>query len=490
MLFTSTVFLFLFLPLVLLLHFVLPVKMRNLFLMIASLFFYAWGEVFYSVIIMISISINYGMTRIMTALPPGGRRRILLAVTIALNLGLLGWFKYANFLVDNINSFLGFFDGPAIQLEPVHLPIGISFFTFQALSYVVDAYYGRVAVQKRIVDLGLYISLFPQLIAGPIVRYADIAAEIVTRRIDLNQFTYGVRRFIIGMGKKMILANPMGEVADTIFGLSPGEWTTPLCWLGIACYTLQIYFDFSGYSDMAIGLGRMLGFTFKENFRYPYTATSIREFWRRWHISLSSWFQDYLYIPLGGSHVSPLRTIFNLWFVFLLCGLWHGPSWNFVIWGGLHGCFLSLERTRFERLRRWLWRPLRHSYTLLVVMGGWVFFRLESFPEALSYIGVMAGILEGQTPPHLGIDLFTLENGVIFMAALLGCISWKAVAEWVIDHTAWRRPRFAQLPARQYSGWLAASGQLLDLGALISILILSIMHIAAGMYNPFIYFRF
>ena len=490
MLFTSTVFLFLFLPLVLLLHYALPVKLRNLFLLIASLFFYAWGEVFYSVIIMFSIGINFGMTRIMMAAPPSGRRRALLAITIALNLGLLGWFKYANFFVDNINSLLRLFDGPFIHLEPVHLPIGISFFTFQALSYVVDAYYGKVAVQKRIADLGLYIALFPQLIAGPIVRYADIAAEIVTRRIDLNRFAYGVRRFIIGMAKKMILANPMGEVADTIFGLSPGEWTSPLCWLGIACYTLQIYFDFSGYSDMAIGLGRMLGFTFKENFRYPYTAASIREFWRRWHISLSSWFRDYLYIPLGGSHVSPLRTIFNLWFVFLLCGLWHGPSWNFVIWGGLHGCFLSLERTRFEQVRRWLWRPLRHVYTLLVVMGAWVFFRLETLPEAMTFIGVLVGIGAGQAPPNITLTLFTIEHWLVFVVAVLGCVSWQAVGEWFSVHAKRLGGRFGQQPRLQIPGWVVAGGQLLNVVALISIMILSIMYIAVGTYNPFIYFRF
>ena len=288
-----------------LLHYIIPDRFRNAFLLLASLFFYAWGEVFYAAIILVSIFINYTMTRIMAARPPGLQKRSLLLITVGLNLALLGWFKYANFIVDNINVLLSFFDEPTILLEPVHLPIGISFFTFQALSYAVDAYFGRVAVQKRIVDLALYIALFPQLIAGPIVRYRDIAAEIAARHVDLSRFAYGVRRFIIGMGKKMILANPMGELADKVFALSPGEWTTPLAWLAIACYTLQIYFDFSGYSDMAIGLGRMLGFTFKENFNYPYSATSIREFWQRWHISLSSWFRDYLYIPLGGSSFIP-----------------------------------------------------------------------------------------------------------------------------------------------------------------------------------------
>jgi len=490
MLFTSTVFLFLFLPLALLLHYVLPERFRNAFLLLASLFFYAWGEVFYAVIILVSIGINYTMARAMAAYPPGGRKRALLLTTIGLNLALLGWFKYANFMVDNINVVLRIFDGPVIHLEPVHLPIGISFFTFQALSYVVDAYFGRVAVQKRMVDLALYIALFPQLIAGPIVRYRDIAAEIAARHVDLSRFAYGVRRFIIGMGKKMILANPVGELADTVFALSPGEWTTPLTWLGIACYTLQIYFDFSGYSDMAIGLGRMLGFTFKENFNYPYAAASIREFWQRWHISLSSWFRDYLYIPLGGSHLSPRRTIVNLWVVFLLCGLWHGPSWNFVIWGGLHGCFLSLERTEFDRIRRWLWWPLRHIYVLLVVMVAWVFFRLETLPEALSFIGIMVGVGEGSAPPQLTIDLFPFEHRLVFMVAILACVSWRSVGKRMADLYFRNQARFMSTMTIRLQPWLTTGLHVLNVAALMSILILSIMHIAVGTYNPFIYFRF
>jgi alginate O-acetyltransferase complex protein AlgI len=490
MLFTSTVFLFLFLPAVLLLHYVLPERFRNAFLLLASLFFYAWGEVFYAVIILVSIGINYTMARIMDACSPGRRKRTLLLTTVGLNLALLGWFKYANFVVDNINEVLRFCDGPTIHLEPVHLPIGISFFTFQALSYVVDAYFGRVAVQRRIVDLALYIALFPQLIAGPIVRYRDIAAEIVARHVDLSRFAYGVRRFIIGMGKKMILANPMGELADKVFVLSPGEWTTPLAWLGIACYTLQIYFDFSGYSDMAIGLGRMLGFTFKENFNYPYSATSIREFWQRWHISLSSWFRDYLYIPLGGSHVSSRRTIMNLWIVFLLCGLWHGPSWNFVIWGGLHGCFLSLERTGFDRLRCWLWQPLRHIYVLLVVMVAWVFFRLETLSDALSFIGIMAGVGEGIAPPQVTIDLFPLEHRMIFVVAVLACVSWRSVGKRVSDLSVRFLPRCMPMMTGRMPPWLSIGGYVVNVAALMSILILSIMHIAVGTYNPFIYFRF
>ncbi|MEJ2109697.1 MAG: MBOAT family O-acyltransferase [Acidobacteriota bacterium] len=490
MLFTSTVFLFLFLPLLLLLYYIFPVRMRNGLLFLASLIFYAWGEVFYSCIILVSIGVNYGLARIMATVNAGGRRRILLGIAIAFNLLLLGWFKYANFLIDNLNHLLQLSGMPLIHLSPVHLPIGISFFTFQAMSYVIDAYLGKVMVQKRIMHLGLYISLFPQLIAGPIVRYSDIATEIAARHVNLNRFAYGIRRFIIGMGKKMILANPLGEVADNIFSLSPQEWTTPVAWIGIVCYTLQIYFDFSGYSDMAIGLGRMLGFTFKENFRYPYAAESIRGFWRRWHISLSTWFRDYLYVPLGGSHVCYLRTIFNLWIVFLLCGLWHGPSWNFVVWGGLHGCLISLEHTRFEQIRRWLWRPLRHAYVLLFVMVAWVFFRLETLSGALIYVGVMLGIGEGKVSSYLTFDLFTLEQRLIFIAALFSCVSWRPAADWARSLAVRMITRFKEPSRLACPAWLFTGGQILDVAILMSILILSIMHIAAGTYNPFIYFRF
>ena len=490
MLFTSTVFLFGFLPLTLLMHVVLPNRSRNVFLLLSSLFFYAWGEAFHAVILLVSIGVNYAMTRGMTAIPPGGRKRAWLWTTVGLNLALLGWFKYANFIVNNINGMMRFFDVPAIHLEPVHLPIGISFFTFQALSYVVDAYYGRVAVQNRLADLALYIGLFPQLIAGPIVRYRDIAGEIAARRVDVGRFAYGVRRFIVGMGKKMILANPMGEVADTVFALSPEQWTAPMAWLGIACYTLQIYFDFSGYSDMAIGLGRMLGFTFKENFDYPYASTSMRAFWRRWHISLSSWFRDYLYLPLGGSHGSPLRTVLNLWVVFLLCGLWHGPSWNFVIWGGLHGCFLSIERTGFDRLRQRVWRPFRHLYVLSVVMVAWVFFRLETLPEALTFIGVMAGLGDGKAPPQMTFDLIDLEHRLVFVAAVLACVSWRPAGKGLSSLLSRLEAPFMKKSTKRLRPWLSTGGQLVNVAVLMAILILSIMHIAVGTYNPFIYFRF
>ena len=490
MLFTSTVFLILFMPIVFLVYFLLPGRFRNLFLLLASLFFYAWGEVFYAGIILISIGFNYLLTRAMALAPAGGKKKSFLVTAIVLNLGLLCWFKYADFFMDNINALLTAVNIQTVQMAPVHLPLGISFFTFQALSYVIDVYLGRVDVQKSFVNLALYISLFPQLIAGPIVRYRDIAGEIIDRTIDIDRFAYGIKRFIIGMGKKMILANTLGEVADTIFSLPPGELTTPLSWMGIACYTLQIYFDFSGYSDMAIGLGRMLGFTFLENFNYPYISQSIREHWRRWHISLTTWFRDYLYIPLGGSRCSRLRTQFNLWVVFILCGLWHGPSWNYVIWGAIHGFFLVLERSGFDRVLQQMWRPFRHVYMFLVLMLAFVFFRTETIPEALSYFSVMFGLESGEAPIHITLNLFDRDKQIIFAAAILGMLPCRSIFSALWEKVRPHIPDSISAGLISCRPWMATSAYTIHLFMLIGVFVLSFMHVAAGTYNPFIYFRF
>jgi len=490
MLFTSIVFLILFLPFVLLVYFILPKRFRNVFLFLASLFFYAWGEVFYAAIILVSICFNYLLTRAMAGVPAGPKKRSLLITTIVLNLGLLCWFKYANFLMENINTLLTGMNCPNIQMAPVHLPLGISFFTFQALSYVIDVYWGRIDVQKRFIDLALYISLFPQLIAGPIVRYRDISREIVSRTIDTDRFAYGIQRFIIGMGKKMILANPLGEVADTIFSLPPGELTTSVAWLGIACYTLQLYFDFSGYSDMAIGLGRMLGFTFLENFNYPYISQSIREFWQRWHISLSTWFRDYLYIPLGGNRCSRLRIQFNLWIVYLLCGLWHGASWNFVIWGALHGTFMVLERNGLDRVLQHMWRPFRHLYFVVVFMLTLVLFRTETIPQAHTFLSVMFGIDSGEVPIHIMMNLFNRDKQIIFAVGILAALPWRSVLSAFQERV---RPQGVDPISRgqmKSGAWMALSQQTGLTLLLISVFLISLMHIAAGTYNPFIYFRF
>lgn len=412
MVFASSLFLFLFLPITLIGYFSLrSTSLRNLFLLVMSLIFYAWGEPVYVLLMIVSIIINYTAGLLIHIYhhkqTPLITKGMILTVCIIINLGLLLYFKYANFLINNLNTLLQLLALPSINYPLVALPIGISFFTFQALSYVIDVYRKETDVQLNPINCALYVSLFPQLIAGPIVRYHDVAQQIVSRTITSHQFSLGIQRFIFGLAKKVILANTLGEVADKIFEIPGPDLTTGLAWLGITCYTLQIYFDFAGYSDMAIGLGRMFGFEFLENFNYPYVSQSIREFWRRWHISLSTWFRDYLYIPLGGNRGSWLQTYFNLWIVFFLCGLWHGASWNFVIWGALHGAYLVVERLGWQNHLNRLWRPLQHGYTLLLVMIGWVFFRADSLGHALQYLASMAGFTQADGLQYYA--LFYLE---------------------------------------------------------------------------------
>jgi len=351
MLFSEPVFVFLFLPLLLLGYALTPRAAQNTLLLLASLLFYAWGEGFFVLVMLGSIAFNYLVGLLLEA--GRGRRRLrplALLLGVAGNLALLIVFKYAGFLVTNLNLLLAGLKLPALPVPALHLPIGISFFTFQAMSYVIDVYRDRIPVQKHPLRIALYIALFPQLIAGPIVRYQHIARQLTRRVVTRPGLAEGIRRFILGLGKKMLLANVLAVPVDKIFAIPAHQLTTSVAWLGVVCYALQIYFDFSGYSDMAIGLGRMFGFRFLENFRYPYLARTITDFWRRWHISLSSWFRDYVYIPLGGNRRGPLRTYRNLVIVFLLCGLWHGASWTFVAWGLFHGLFLAIER-----LGGWAW---------------------------------------------------------------------------------------------------------------------------------------
>ncbi|EPR39794.1 membrane bound O-acyl transferase MBOAT family protein [Desulfovibrio sp. X2] len=472
MVFTSSIFLFFFLPLVLAGNLVAPKGTRNVFLLLASLVFYAWGETFYVLVMLASILANYGFGLALER-ARGRRRGVVLALAVVYNLVQLGWFKYAGFVAGNLDALLGALGLPGLPPLSVHLPIGISFFTFQALSYVIDVYRGEVEVQRSPAKIALYITLFPQLIAGPIVRYKDVAEQIESRRLTFDGFAEGVRRFVQGMGKKMLLANSMGAVADSIMAVPAGDLHASLAWLGIACYALQIYYDFSGYSDMAIGLGRMLGFEFCENFDFPYVASSIREFWRRWHISLSTWFRDYLYIPLGGNRLGALRTSLNLWTVFLLCGLWHGASWNFVIWGGIHGLFLSLERTRFGRALDRLPRMLRHAYTLLVVLVAWVFFRLETLPEALHYLRVMSGLSGASAKTYALSAYLPPEKKVALAAGILLC---APVLRW-LQTTPLPHPVRASLRGTEAP-------------ALALVLLLSLLNVATSTYNPFIYFRF
>ncbi|MFK7926212.1 MAG: MBOAT family protein [Bacteroidia bacterium] len=380
MLFSSLSFLGLFLPLVWGVNLLLPARARNLWLLLLSLWFYAWGEGVWVFLMLGSILLNYGIG--LQVGKQDHRQKIWLSLAVAINLGLLIIVKYAGFLVANLNLLLLNLDDISLLLPAVNLslPIGISFFTFQALSYQIDLYRGKYQAQKNPLDLGLYIAFFPQLIAGPIVRYEDFYPQLSARKIDWEQNLIGIKRFVIGLAKKVLIADPLALVADKIF-LLPAESLSPyLTWVAMMAYSLQIYFDFSAYSDMGIGLGKMLGFELPENFRFPYIARSIREFWQRWHITLSTWFRDYLYVPLGGNRHHLYR---NLLLVFVLCGFWHGASWNFLIWGLFHGLFLVLERTvwgrQLSRLPAWT----QHLYTLLVVIFAWVWFRAEDIPQAL-----------------------------------------------------------------------------------------------------------
>ena len=341
MLFSSTIFLFLFLPIVLGLTYVVPRRVRNVLLLAASLFFYAWGETFFVGVMIASILANYVFGLLIGKYRGGRAAKVSLVLAIVVNIGLLFAYKYTNFFVANLNRLLASLDldplGWDPHVNPIHLPIGISFFTFQALSYVIDVYRNNANVQRKPLDLGLFISLFPQLIAGPIVRYQHIEKQLTERRITLDGVSHGIRRFVIGLGKKVLVANTIAVPVDLIYDLPAGQLTPALAWLAAIGYVIQIYFDFSGYSDMAIGLGRMLGFHFPENFLFPYTAKSVREFWNRWHVSLSTWFRDYVYIPMGGSRCHPIRMYINLVSIFLLCGFWHGANWTFIFWGAYQG---------------------------------------------------------------------------------------------------------------------------------------------------------
>ena len=375
MVFSTPIFVLLFLPLVLLFYYFRPLRMGNAVLIVFSLLFYAWGEPVAILVMLASIAANwlFGMLCVRKGVRKSGRG--WLALSVVFNLGLLVGYKYTGFIVENLNALLG---GAVIPVPSVVMPIGISFFTFQAMSYVIDVYRKVTPVNRSILDVALYISFFPQLIAGPIVRYHDINQQIQSRTHTPEKFTSGVLIFIMGMAKKALIANAMAKLCDRVYALPGGELSTALAWAGALAYMLQIYFDFSGYSDMAIGLAKMFGFELLENFRYPYIARSIREFWQRWHISLSTWFRDYLYIPLGGNRKGKSRTYINQLAVMLLCGLWHGASWTFIVWGAYHALLQMMEKTRFGRALDKTWRPLQHLYVLLAVIIGWVFFRADT----------------------------------------------------------------------------------------------------------------
>ncbi len=486
MLFTDPPFLFLFLPIVLGVYYLSPRWMKNLILLVFSILFYAVGEQYSTLVILFSIVFNYlvGLWIDRNRLRGSGQ----LAFGITINLLLLISFKYAHFIVENLDVALVWLHIHPIPPPKVHLPIGISFFTFHAISYITDVWRKEVKAMRELTSFALYITLFPQLIAGPIIRYKTICDQFEIdgargRRHTWDGFAEGIRRFILGFGKKMLIANTVAITADTAFKTDPHLITSGLAWLGVLCYTLQINFDFSGYSDMAIGLGKMFGFTFPENFNYPYIATSITDFWRRWHMSLSNWFRDYLYIPLGGNRAGRGRMYFNLLIVFFLCGLWHGAMWTFVAWGLFHGLFLIIERIGLGHWMGQRSRIFRHGYTLLIVMISWVLFRADSIQLAGQYLLRMAFVTAGTVPAYTVTFVMSRTLLIAIAAGLLGSVPMVPGLRMMWDHVI-----------RTAGGWktIAAelAGRTVELGALAMIFLASTAMSAANTYNPFIYFRF
>ncbi len=483
MTFSSIFFLFFFLPAVLTAYAVSGRSFRNLTILLFSLVFYAWGEGIYVTLMLASVAVNYIFGLLIARSVTVRSRKVFLSSAIMINLIPLIYFKYCEFFIEGLYQVLPFISGDnPYSLRSLHLPIGISFFTFQAMSYVVDVFRKVTPPQKNILDMGLYIAFFPQLIAGPIVRYHDFAGQIKKRVVSMHLCAAGIERFVFGLSKKVLLANPLGAVADSVFGLSGDLLTTPTAWLGILCYTLQIYFDFSGYSDMAIGLGRIFGFRFPENFNYPYVSRSIREFWQRWHISLSSWFKDYLYIPLGGNRLGNRRTAENLILVFLLCGLWHGANWTFIVWGGLHGFFIVLEGGKAGKWLQALPRTFQHFYTLVVVGITWVFFRADTLADAVGYFRSMFTMkFTDAMYPLVAVQL----DAHFYWTLLVACILSMPVYPQLIKAVKSRMTSQSALSGMLYFGHVPV--RLCKIGGL---LLASSMSLAAGSYNPFIYFRF
>lgn len=470
MVFSEPTFLFFFLPLTMAFYFLMPGKIKNLFLLIVSLIFYAWGEGLFLLVILAMIALNYFFALWIDQAGQPRARLLLTQIGVALNIVVLAYFKYAYFFASNITGD----DALLAYTRSIHLPIGISFYTFQALSYLIDVYRREVAAQRDPIKMALFISLFPQLIAGPIVRYSEIEKELMDRKVTRSDFAVGMERFVIGLAKKILIADPLGLVADQIFSVPLDGLSTPLVWAGVICYTFQIFFDFSAYSDMAIGIGRMFGFKFPENFNFPYIATSVTEFWRRWHMTLSRWFRDYLYIPLGGNRCGRLRNYFNLFLVFLVCGFWHGSSWNFVLWGAYYGIFLVLERLGLLVFLARLPRLLAHAYLLLIVMVGWVPFRAETSEQTWAFLALMFAPGAGEAAALYPLERFI--NGYVLFTLLLAVIFSMPVGRWFAR-------RFVQtdgggLRRYGYSGFVA------------TIFCLSVVAAGAASYSPFIYFRF
>lgn len=466
MVFSSTIFLCVYLPLVLLGYYICPKKGRNLFLLIASLVFYAWGEPKYVFLMIFSILVNYIFGRLMDKHRENKKRlKLMLVLSVVIDIGLLSVFKYTDFIITNVNAIFG----ANFDLLNIALPIGISFYTFQAMSYTIDVYRNDVRVQKNLIDFGMYITMFPQLIAGPIVRYADVQDQLADRSVTTADFSEGIMRFVVGLGKKVLLANQMGAVWSEIYALG-GDVSALMAWTGAIAYTFQIYFDFSGYSDMAIGLGRMFGFKFPENFRYPYQSVSITDFWRRWHITLSTWFKEYLYIPLGGNRRGLTRQALNLLIVWSLTGFWHGAGWNFVLWGLYYFVILFIEKLFLLKALDKLPKFFRHVYALLLIIIGWVIFASDDVSVLLPFLGSMFGA-NGAIG---GMDVYTLLTKAALL--VICCIA------------------STELPKKLF---LSAAGAMNEKAAFtiksvmtIALLALSMILLIGDSYNPFLYFRF
>ena len=466
MLFSSIPFLYYFLPCVLLVYFLVPRRLKNTVLLLSSLFFYAWGEPRFVVFMLIAIVQGYVFGLLVEKFRNGRGARLCLALSAVISLGLLAYCKYADFFISSFNSLTGL----SIPLLKVSLPIGISFYTFQILSYVVDVYRGTVAAQRNLIDLGTYIAMFPQLIAGPIVRYADIEPQLKERRSTPAMIAAGAQRFVLGLGKKVLIANVLYQLI-TVYKATT-QPSVLYSWMYAAAYMLHIYFDFSGYSDMAIGLGKIFGFTFAENFNYPYISRSVTEFWRRWHMSLGSWFRDYVYIPMGGNRVAPARRYLNILVVWMLTGLWHGADWNFVLWGLFFAVFLILEKV-------FLLKPLQrlpvlsHLYTLLLVAVSFVIFDSAGLSEAAAHLGRMFGA--GGVPLATGEALYYLGSyAVTFIIAIIGATPYP---------TRWMN-RLSEGPKTGRVLAVAAPVALMALLAVVT------AYLVDGSFNPFLYFRF
>ena len=461
MLFSSFSFLFVFLPVVVLLYFIIPNRSyRNLILLISSLVFYAWGEPKYVLLMIITIIVNYLLGLLIAKTK---YRTLFFVIAIITNLSTLAYYKYINLIIDTINNL----SSASIDHINVILPIGISFYMFQILSYIIDVYRKKVDVQKNPLHLATYICLFPQLIAGPIVRYSDIQNSLTNRKETINDVHLGLRRFIFGLAKKIIISNNVAIIANDIFTMPLEEINFPLAWLGAICFTIQIYFDFSGYSDMAIGLGRMFGFKFLENFNYPYIATSITDFWRRWHISLSSWFRDYIYFPLGGSRKSMINTIFNLFIVWSLTGLWHGASYNFVVWGLYFFVILTIEKFVLRKLLKKL-PIINNIYTLLLIIIGWVIFNSSSFEQIQTFLTAMFKY------ESFTIDILVDHNYLYLIGHIIAGIILSMPIVKIIKDKLENKLFFSMI------------GDIIS----IALLVICVMYLVNDSYNPFIYFRF